>query len=563
MNQIHLLDNLISFLNDPNPSSQAVFLTGEWGCGKTHFVKDELLAGHAWSQSTSSRSVTPEVIWISLAGISTPQALVSAVLLGRLFTAKNEEEAEELREILKLKVESLNCLSLAPAIYVFDDLDRCPLGAAAVFGLLSPLIESGDNKVLFIGDENKLAAASAGIGWPYIKEKTISETFPFQPDLAAVFEQIITSLKTSSPQEQLFVLYRDTLASSAQNFADIMNEARHRSIRTFKFFLTKMQRIIETYLSIHPDENLLSCLGKISEDLLRLSILQREGRSPEHYKIHDFFCLQSYLKDGDMEGCLHRIEAERRIPNDDPFIILKNSSHSLDEARILEYAAAMKAKLVNGPKAKTETEAYPISAYLKINELYSNLDYLGMSPALEKEKVSLNALLPTIESNIQDKYFKGCLEDLEEAYVDSSVYRGRDNASYQFSQSHSFIREKIADAIQKIYRQQLSSLLAKETWGEPLQDLYNSMAFKNYFFALLRPDEWTACILSAGIPDLKVLTSIIHQQAAAMQAGSYGGEFHTLKDIRGRLSQAKINDRMTANAVNDIMEAISSIPGAY
>ncbi|MCF0259085.1 MAG: hypothetical protein HUJ54_04420 [Erysipelotrichaceae bacterium] len=555
MNQIHLLENLNNFIRDPNPSGQAVLVTGEWGCGKSYFIKNELL------KTLKSKSA-PALIWISLAGLPDTQSIVNAVLTGRLAASDDNDEISGLKKVLKVKISSLNSLPSAPAVYVFDDLERCQVSAAAIFGILSPLIEDSSHKVIFIGDESRLSQDSASSGYHTAKEKTISETISFQPDLTAVFEQIISSLKTVSPSSGLFGSYRSCLTGLAGSFAEIMNETRHRSIRTFKYFLSRLQRIIESYIAVHPDENLMSSLPKLSDDLLRLCILQREGRSLDHYKIHDVFCLKAYLKDGDLAGCLNKIELERRIPNDDPYVILKNKGQTLEEKEILAYAAAIKKKLAASGENLKEDEIYPVTAYLKINELYSFLDYLGMSSALEREKVSLNALLPLIEANIQEKYAQGALADLEEAYMESSVYRGRDNDTYQFGQTHEFIREKIADSIVKIYRKQLAKVLKESEWGDALMELYQSMADKNYFFALLRPDEWTECILNGKIQDLKTLCTLIDLQAAGMQAGSYGGEFQTLKDIRSRLRNIRISDRMTANAVNEVIEHISAIPGA-
>lgn len=97
------------YLQEEN-SDYAIMLNGKWGCGKTYFVKNELIKD---IQNKDDR----QVIYISLFGITSIDELYNNISLHILLDIKVKEYAEENKYIKKVKEfakkdikEKINCL---------------------------------------------------------------------------------------------------------------------------------------------------------------------------------------------------------------------------------------------------------------------------------------------------------------------------------------------------------------------------------------------------------------------------------------------------------------------
>lgn len=196
-------------LHDPR---YAVMLTGSWGCGKTHFIKQ-------WKKNLEKGIKDPKrklssPIYISLFGLTTIQEI-------------NEAVTKEIYPILKSKLYkggkmvlnavskvSLNC-DLSPLlksnsnnnpneldieldlvslfksdsnkarnnrIIIFDDFERCKVDVADMLGYINQFVEHSNVRIIIICNEAE-ALADKTSDYDRFKEKLIGRTFEVKPNI--------------------------------------------------------------------------------------------------------------------------------------------------------------------------------------------------------------------------------------------------------------------------------------------------------------------------------------------------------------------------------------------
>ena len=178
-----------------NPAG-ALLLTGEWGCGKTYLIENEL------PQKVKEDCV---IIRISMFGIPTIEELHKAVKqswihakgglldkasgLGKFKgfiekvssvipneTAKGAIEAAlsfNLFEFIKIE----NDIDGKKVILVFDDLERNKLGTQEKLGAINEYCENQHFNVIIVADEKKLTNESE---YREFKEKIVQRTIHYK-----------------------------------------------------------------------------------------------------------------------------------------------------------------------------------------------------------------------------------------------------------------------------------------------------------------------------------------------------------------------------------------------
>lgn len=232
----------------------AILLKGEWGCGKTFFVK-KLIGDSALKLEKK------DYVYVSLFGLnsleqidgkvfeamhpilSSPKMKFAGSLLKsaiKLGTNINFDASDDGSHKSSLKIDfgdpSLKGVEKIPAmrkLLIVDDIERLGknLEIKDVFGYFQDVISESDTKVIFIGNENKIDGSNSiseiddpkddidlifnqsdeeqknsdkqDFSYKKIKEKSIGQEFLIKPCVNEAVEFFVEELKMKSPLKEI------------------------------------------------------------------------------------------------------------------------------------------------------------------------------------------------------------------------------------------------------------------------------------------------------------------------------------------------------------------------
>lgn len=253
-------DLLENYLKDKN-SDYAIVLDGEWGSGKTYFVKDIIQRNFVVSSEY-------DVVYVSLFGTSSIEDFYRRIFwsihnkankvlnrsaagrmlscfdfgmnLGLLsFQLKNGNASAEIRtgaidvsvdgDITNKKTEELIKLVCGAQnrLYVFDDIERISFGnvnVAEIFGAITNLIDEDKAKVLLVCNEEKLSKGKEEY-FAY-KEKFVRATYCFNP---------IIEYKGIDNVYNSFTLDCSFLGSKKNSVLEVFHRSPVHNLRTLHF----------------------------------------------------------------------------------------------------------------------------------------------------------------------------------------------------------------------------------------------------------------------------------------------------------------------------------------
>ena len=220
-------DYLNEYVLNPDPQ-YAVFINGQWGCGKTYFVKN-WIAHYDGQSAQDDRTLRP--ICVSLYGLKQTSQITDAINR-ELYPMLHGRAAKIGKSILKVVSKialhtdldinqngtddigldmSLDALSFLKSdddeiksdkLIVFDDLERCLIPNKELLGYINYFVEQCHAHVIIVGDEPKLGESLDD--FHEFKEKTIGREFVLETEieaaLVAFLEEVpcIDFLKESS-----------------------------------------------------------------------------------------------------------------------------------------------------------------------------------------------------------------------------------------------------------------------------------------------------------------------------------------------------------------------------
>jgi hypothetical protein len=293
----HIEEYLKYFLSSEVNPEFAVLLQGEWGCGKTWFIKN-FLKGYLHNDSNVKSECAPLIqrkwqsvkkrfvediskenlqrndlkcLYISLYGVSS---------CGEI----DDEIFSQLHPILSSKKMALagkifkSCVSaglkfdlpdnINPSeffkkienfIIVFDDLERCALELNKTLGYINSFVEDRKSKVIILANEEELHAIENKIDNinPYtkIKEKLIGKTFRVNHDVNSAFESFVTELEKKD--------IKMFLKERKEKIIDVFKMADYRNLRHLKQSLWDFERFYSSIPSKYTS------ISELMEDILK------------------------------------------------------------------------------------------------------------------------------------------------------------------------------------------------------------------------------------------------------------------------------------------------------
>lgn len=204
----HIEDFLNYYVNLPDPR-YAVMLTGNWGCGKTHFIKQ-------WKNVTEKRiaedkkPTISKPIYVSLFGLTSIKEVNDAItreIYPIMKSSIYRISKQALNVITKVAVKcdltdsggknkpgninvDLDIVSLfrsasktakENSIIIFDDFERCKVDSVDMLGYINQFVEHSNIRVIILCHETE-ALADKTSDYDRFKEKLIGRTFEVKPD---------------------------------------------------------------------------------------------------------------------------------------------------------------------------------------------------------------------------------------------------------------------------------------------------------------------------------------------------------------------------------------------
>ena len=207
----HVKDYLRYYLNINSAPRFAVLVSGKWGIGKTHLLREFLQAEKA------------KYLYVSLNGISdvaeidralvhamypildTKLANIAGKLTSTILKSRGYENDFKPEDIIKISSD---------LVCVFDDLERCKLPIEQTLGYLNNFVEHDGRRVLLIADESSLHSAPE---FRLSKEKLIGKTQEIQSVHSAAIESFFGKIENNAARDFLETQQDDILSVFSQS----------------------------------------------------------------------------------------------------------------------------------------------------------------------------------------------------------------------------------------------------------------------------------------------------------------------------------------------------------
>lgn len=305
------LDELMYYCEEPEPVG-AVLLTGEWGCGKTYLIDNELKA---------ALKDKARLIRISLFGITTIDGIHMAVKQAWISEYNKDkkwkvvtEKAQQGKEIAgKLDflpewvrgiattdwqsfIEIKNTIEEKPVILVFDDLERCCLDTVDVLGAINDYCENQKFHTIIVANQDKMRASVETVAVPIEFE---IDTFENGDDTDPV-KRITGKIKHKSLKE-----------SDELSYNEVKEKIIHRTVQYIPDYVSIVNTVIEK--TKYQDDKYKDFVKQCEEGILELFapdrnayIESQNSKRPHNIRslkcaIRDFYRVYGILEENDFE----------------------------------------------------------------------------------------------------------------------------------------------------------------------------------------------------------------------------------------------------------------------
>lgn len=250
----HVTEILDRYLDPAASSHGALMLSGAWGSGKTHFVKDyfkrrdeekkrrDPLNGPAHLYATlngvaSSDDIT-EQFWAAANPVlnsKVAQVLGAAASSGIQIASRGQA----LRGSNARMVRNFLSRPISGYPLVFDDLERSQIPLPQVMGIISDFVEQHGAKVIILANEGEIERDP--VIWEAYrrqKEKLVSKTIEVSPDVRFIFRSMADALPNALTKAALLKNEDDAIAA--------FEASAHRNLRSLRASLDDFDLLLTT-----------------------------------------------------------------------------------------------------------------------------------------------------------------------------------------------------------------------------------------------------------------------------------------------------------------------------
>lgn len=251
----HIKNYLDSYVIFDNPQ-YAVMIKGDWGSGKTHFIKEYI------KEFNEENTEAPQVfIYVSIFGLKKTSSidelifqqlhpvlasksaklvggfLKSAVKLGLKYDLdlnKNEKNEGDVSINLE-KLDPINFMKdkdLPNKVFVFDDFERSMIDMSELLGYINSMVEQSALKVIIIANEKEIDRDCI---YNKFKEKVINKSFVLKSDIDGFFMDYVSSGISVGKYSDLIRRLFD--AVEMRNYRVLM-----QCIENYKYFIKEIDK---------------------------------------------------------------------------------------------------------------------------------------------------------------------------------------------------------------------------------------------------------------------------------------------------------------------------------
>ena len=435
-------------------------------------------------------------------------------------------------------------------IFVFDDIERCDCPLNEVFGYINGLVEHEGTKVILIANEKEIAVHETisqkelqyslvlndKIEWPpkedrysfkrnnvsngkvsidileerrrilfdddeideeycKIREKLIGVTLYYQPDVKGITVKIIENSVTPD-------YLKDQLLEHIEIFYEIMEMYNHHNLRTFQFFLSKLQYLYSKFVNIgvevYYQEQALSFL---IQDCFMWAV-QFKGNIPvpidgweraKYEARRKSAAIKAYVEIGEFnqyafqEDILKYVDQEvkNKLSPDDPLSLLCYQYYYHTQRWCEERLEEIKQNL--------QDNKYPLFEYEKLIIILVRLTNIGFSESykIEMKNIMLNNI-PHIVNPVK---------------LDNDIFYIEDPKVKQ--EVRDFVDEinmAIITQDKQIKHKNITEILLEDKWVEGLNRYTESDSYKRSMdcsvFAKADSNKWIQKIMAASVEDI-------------------------------------------------------------
>lgn len=169
-----IIDVVKEYIDD-SIYSYAILIDGEWGSGKSYFIKEELIPKIEEHYKENDNTKNNKIVYISLYGIQSTEDISNQIYINLLNRKVNTDNkitkvistgAKVLGDIIKIKGIDINIseyrdtiqsfMDLSKYTLVFDDLERCNCDINEVLGYINSFVEHDAIKVILVANEKEI-----------------------------------------------------------------------------------------------------------------------------------------------------------------------------------------------------------------------------------------------------------------------------------------------------------------------------------------------------------------------------------------------------------------------
>ncbi len=306
------MDNLAEIINDyllAENTDYAIMINGDWGCGKTYYIKNTLFPQIKEVQSSVEVSIVKkgllhrkessvefkkyEPVYISLYGLSNVDSIYSRILASLFPFLQNKifstistianrflklKDIDGISEEERKTIESFVEIAQNKVLF-FDDLERISkeIDIQEVLGFLNAYTEHKNLKIIIVCNDKKIQDDYIGF-----KEKTVRFTYNYQASIDLVYENILSNFKSAE--------YRTFLSDNKMALIKIFESAKYSNLRTLRFILEIFQKIFNAVTDTEYKNQILERLFFFTAIY---SVEYKEGIAKED--LDSLFKVESYF----------------------------------------------------------------------------------------------------------------------------------------------------------------------------------------------------------------------------------------------------------------------------